>query len=59
LRKFLEGPRKSGRIEIDLEYQPLLLVTFLLLMSTNISTVMKNAEFLLVPGKVVCSRSEC
>jgi hypothetical protein len=28
-------------------------------MSTNISTVMKNTEFLLVCGKVVCSRSEC
>jgi hypothetical protein len=59
LRKFHEGPRTSGGIEIHLEYQPLLLVTFLLLMSTNISTVMKNTEFLLVPGKVVCSGSEC
>jgi hypothetical protein len=56
LRKFYEGPNTSGGIEIDLEYQPLLLVSFLLLMSTNISTVMKNTEFLLVLGKVVCSR---
>ena len=59
LRKFHEGPRTSGGIEIDLEYQPLLLVTFLLLVSTNISTVMKNTEFLLILGKVVCSGGEC
>lgn len=59
LRNSLKAQKKSGRIEIDLEYQLLLLVTFLLLMSANISTVMKNAEFLLVRGKVVCSRSEC
>lgn len=37
LRKFHEGPRTSGGIEIDLEYQPLLLVTFLLLMIKKVN----------------------